>query len=163
MPVKSLLVANRGGIAVRIGRAAADLGIRSIAIHSEADAASLHTRVAEEGRVLQGRDRTTYLDIAQILAVAKESGCDADHPGYSFLAERADFAAACAEADLTFVGPGIANLELFGDKGRACVTAAGIDVPALRGTNGLVCSPRHGGPQSRDLTERPYRWPKKEL
>src|SRR5260221_7461987 len=96
MPTK-LLVSNRGEIAIRIMRAAAELGIRTLAIYSEDDAASLHTRKADEARGLRGAGAPAYLDLEQIIAVAKVAGCDAIHPGYGFLSENAKFADRCAE------------------------------------------------------------------
>ncbi len=103
--MKRLLIANRGEIAIRIARAAADIGIATISVFSEDDATSLHTRRSDESRALKGVGPAAYLDIAQIVAVAKESGCDAVHPGYGFLSENAGFARACEAAGLIFVGP----------------------------------------------------------
>ena len=119
MPFQRLLIANRGEIAVRIARAAADLGIATVAIYSEDDAASLHTHRASEAAPLRGRGVAAYLDAADILRVARERACDAVHPGYGFLSENAAFARACASAGVAFVGPDPATLELFGDKARA--------------------------------------------
>ena len=92
-----LLIANRGEIAIRIARAAADMGLPTVAVHSEDDASSLHLRVADEAQLLPGQGAAAYLDMATVIAAAKASGCDAIHPGYGFLAERGDFASACAE------------------------------------------------------------------
>jgi acetyl/propionyl-CoA carboxylase alpha subunit/acetyl-CoA carboxylase carboxyltransferase component len=133
MPVTKLLIANRGEIAIRIARAAADLGLPTVAVHSEDDAASLHVRAADEVQTLKGQGAAAYLDMDKVVAAAKASGCDAVHPGYGFLAERGDFAAACASAGLTFVGPQVKHLELFGDKARARQAAAKADVPIIRG------------------------------
>ena len=96
-PVKCLLIANRGEIAIRIARAAAELGIRTVAVYSDDDAQSLHTRKADDARPLSGLGAAAYLDVEQILRVARETGCDAVHPGYGFLSENADFARRCAE------------------------------------------------------------------
>src|SRR3984885_13759005 len=133
MNVTKLLIANRGEIAVRIARAAADMGLPSVAVHSEDDAHSLHLRMADEYRSLPGRGAAAYLDAKAIVAAAKEAGCDAIHPGYGFLAERADFAQRCADAGLTFIGPDVAHLELFGDKARARIAAVAASVPVIRG------------------------------
>src|SRR6266446_3479730 len=115
----SLMIANRGEIAIRIMRAAAELGMRTVAVFSEDDAHSLHTRKADEARALKGRGPAAYLDLEQMLAVARDAGCDAIHPGYGFLSENAHFARRCLEHGLTFVGPRPELLELFGDKVRA--------------------------------------------
>ena len=119
MNINSLLVANRGEIAIRIIRAGAGLGLRTVAVYSEDDASSLHTRMADEARPLTGRGVPAYLDIERIIQLAKDAGCDAVHPGYGFLAESPAFARRCREAGITFVGPDEESLELFGDKGRA--------------------------------------------
>ena len=117
--LKTLLIANRGEIAIRIARSAAEMGIATVAIYSEDDAQSLHTRKADEALGLKGSGVAAYLDAAQIVAVAKEAGCDAIHPGYGFLSENADFARRCAEAGIIFVGPSPETLDLFGDKTKA--------------------------------------------
>ena len=136
MSLTSLLVANRGEIAIRIARAAAELGLRTVAIFSEDDAQSLHTQKMDDALPLQGRGAAAYLDIEQILALAAQAGCDAIHPGYGFLSENAEFAGRCAEAGLTFVGPRAETLALFGDKGQARSLAERCDVPILPGTSG---------------------------
>ena len=141
MSCKALLIANRGEIAIRIARAAADLGIRTVAVHSMDDSASLHTRAADESFALAGSGAAAYLDIDAIIAAALATGCDAIHPGYGFLAERADFAACCVAEGITFVGPNIEHLELFGDKARARAAAGAADVPVLRGLDFAVSLP----------------------
>ncbi|MGZ3377960.1 MAG: carboxyl transferase domain-containing protein [Phenylobacterium sp.] len=130
------MIANRGEIAVRIARTAAEMGIATVAVYSEDDAASLHTRKADEAHALQGSGPAAYLDIAGVVAAARATGCDAVHPGYGFLSENAAFARACADAGLTFVGPTPETLELFGDKGSARSLAQRCDVPVLPGTDG---------------------------
>src|SRR5579871_4063039 len=117
--MKRLLIANRGEIAIRIARAAADMGIATVNIFSEDDATSLHTRRSDDSRALKGVGPTAYLDITQIVATAKDSACDAVHPGYGFLSENADFARACEAAGLIFVGPTPETLDLFGNKASA--------------------------------------------
>lgn len=134
MPFQRLLIANRGEIAVRIARAAAELDIPSVAIYSEDDAACLHLRKADQAVPLRGRGASAYLDIAQIVALAREQGCDAIHPGYGFLSESAELARACAEAGITFIGPDARVLELFGDKAQARQLAQREGVPVVQGT-----------------------------
>ena len=135
MALKKLLIANRGEVAVRVSRAAADLGIANVAIHSQDDAASLHVQVADEALPLSGRGVPAYLDGAGIVRLAHAAGCDSVHPGYGFLAENAAFARACEEGGLRFVGPAVETLELFGDKLRARAAALAHDVPVLPGTD----------------------------
>uniref|UniRef100_UPI0038CF53A1 acetyl-CoA carboxylase family protein n=1 Tax=Rhodopila globiformis TaxID=1071 RepID=UPI0038CF53A1 len=136
--VTKLLIANRGEIAIRIARAAADMGLPCVGVFSEDDAHSLHVRIPDEARRLPGRGAAAYLDGAAVIAAAQEAGCDSIHPGYGFLAERADFARRCAEAGLTFIGPDVAQLALFGDKAQARAAAAAADVPVLRGLDHAV-------------------------
>ncbi|PZC43456.1 MAG: Pyruvate carboxylase/Acetyl-CoA carboxylase [Chloroflexi bacterium] len=138
MPIEKLLVANRGEIAIRIMRAARELGIGSVAVHSPDDAASLHVRRADESQALPGAGARGYLDIEGVVEAAKASGCDAVHPGYGFLAENAAFARRCAEEGITFVGPSVEALELFGDKAQARELAQAHDVPVLPGSPSAV-------------------------
>ena len=138
MPFNALLIANRGEIAIRIARAAADLGVRAVTVHSEDDAESLHTRMADESHALAGVGAAAYLDEAAIVAAAEATGCEAIHPGYGFLAERASFAERCAEAGLVFVGPKREHLALFGDKARAREAAVRADVPVVQGLDRAV-------------------------
>jgi acetyl/propionyl-CoA carboxylase alpha subunit/acetyl-CoA carboxylase carboxyltransferase component len=135
---KSLLVANRGEIAIRIMRAAAELGIRTVAVFSQDDAASLHIRKADDARQLNGAGAAAYLDGDQIVAIARAAGCDAIHPGYGFLSENAWFAGRCRDEGITFVGPSREMLELFGDKIQARALAQRLGVPVLPGTNGAT-------------------------
>ncbi len=136
MSLTSVLVANRGEIAIRIMRAAAEMGLRSVAVFSEDDAEALHTCKADEARALGGHGAAAYLDGEQIIAIAREAGCDAVHPGYGFLSENAGFAERCTAAGLIFVGPQPATLALFGDKARARALAESCGVPLLNGTSG---------------------------
>lgn len=135
MTLKNILVANRGEIAVRIMRAAAELGIKSTGVHAQDDALSLHTRKCDLSVGLNGRGPAAYLDGASIIAAALEAGCDAVHPGYGFLSENAGFARACQKAGLTFIGPQPSVLELFGDKAAARQLAEKCNVPLLPGIN----------------------------
>jgi len=131
---KKLLVANRGEIAIRIIRAAQDLGIATVAVYARDDADASHATLADESVALDAGGPAAYLDIATLIGVARRLGCGAVHPGYGFLSERADFAQACADAGLVFIGPTPAQLALFGDKARARALAAEHDVPLLPGT-----------------------------
>jgi len=105
MSIQKLLVANRGEVAIRVLRAAADLGIETVAVHSRDDAASLHLRRADTVCALAGTGARAYLDIDDLVAVARGAGCDAVHPGYGFLSEHGELARACAKEGLVFVGP----------------------------------------------------------
>lgn len=136
--MKSLLIANRGEIAVRIARAGSELGLRTVAIYAEDDALSLHVRAADEALPLTGTGASAYLDIRQIVAEAKKAGCDAIHPGYGFLSENAAFAEACAKEGIIFAGPSPEALRLFGDKAQARALAAKLGVPLFPGTNGAT-------------------------
>ena len=136
MKLSSVLIANRGEVAIRIARACADLGLRSVAVFAGDDATSLHVRRADAARALPGWGAAAYLDIAAVVAAAKAAGCDAVHPGYGFLSENAGFASACAQAGLVFVGPAPELLALFGDKTQARALAEGAGVLVPRGTAG---------------------------
>ncbi|WP_457788043.1 carboxyl transferase domain-containing protein [Pseudomonas sp. PL-6] len=138
MPFSALLIANRGEIAIRIAQACADLGIRSVAVYAEDDSACLHIRKANRAVPLAGRGPAAYLDMDQLIAVAREHGCSAIHPGYGFLAENAEFARRCQDAGLTFVGPTPETLRLFGDKAAARALAERCAVPLVPGINQAV-------------------------
>src|SRR3954469_5943343 len=137
--MRKLLVANRGEIAIRVFRAARELGIPTVAVCSEADVEALHARAADEqvmiGPASAGR---SYLNIDAVLAAAAEVGADAVHPGYGFLSERADFAERLDQAGIAFVGPAAAAIRLMGDKALARSTAAQAGVPTVPGSDGPV-------------------------
>lgn len=135
MSFKSLLIANRGEIAIRLARAATELDIRTVAIYAEDDSQSLHVRKADEAVALQGRGAGAYLDAGQIIAIAQEKGCEAIHPGYGFLSENADFARRCQAAGIVFIGPDASVLDTFGDKASARRLAREYGVPLGQGTN----------------------------
>ncbi|MDJ0847946.1 MAG: biotin carboxylase N-terminal domain-containing protein, partial [Myxococcota bacterium] len=132
--MRKLLIANRGEIAIRIGRAAAELGIETLAVAPADDESCLHVRRADGFERLEGRGAAAYLDAAQIVAVAEREGCQAIHPGYGFLSENAAFAEACENAGITFVGPTPAQLGLLGDKLAARGLATELGVPVLPGS-----------------------------
>ncbi|SFP36791.1 acetyl-CoA carboxylase biotin carboxylase subunit [Amycolatopsis rubida] len=137
--MKRLLIANRGEIAVRIIRAANDLGIETVAVVSEADRSAAHALLADQVVPIGPAPAAkSYLVADAILAAAKETGADAVHPGYGFLSERASFAAAAANAGLTFVGPEASVIEQMGDKVRARQVAQAAGVPTVPGTPGGV-------------------------
>lgn len=138
MTIQRLLVANRGEIAVRILRTAAELELETAAVHSSDDGSSQHIQHADLAIPLTGIGPAAYLDIAQMIERAREHGCDAIHPGYGFLAENAEFARACEEAGIIFVGPAPAALALFGDKSQARTLAAAHGVPILSGSDQAV-------------------------
>lgn len=132
----TLLVANRGEIALRIIRTATELDISTVAVYAEDDADSPHVHAADEAIGLSGAGPAAYLDHAAILAAAKQSGAELIHPGYGFLSENAEFARACAAAGHTFVGPDADALELFGNKSAARRAAADAGIPVLAATDG---------------------------
>ncbi|MGM0586316.1 MAG: carboxyl transferase domain-containing protein [Pseudomonadota bacterium] len=134
MAVSKLLVANRGEIALRIARTAAEMGISAVAVHSQDDAASLHVRRADEAVALPGTGARAYLDAQAVVRAAVEAGCDAVHPGYGFLSENVGFAEAVEAAGLAFVGPTPESLALFGDKTAAKRRARELGVPVIPGT-----------------------------
>ncbi len=152
-PIRKLLAANRSEIAIRIFRAANELGLRTVAIYSQEDRLSLHRFKADEAyQVGAGKGPVeAYLDIAGIVALAKEKGVDAIHPGYGFLSENPAFARACEKAGITFVGPPPNLLELLGDKTAARRLAASAGVPVLPGTENPVKSPDEAQKIAREI------------
>ncbi len=138
MSLSRVLIANRGEIAIRIASAAAELNITSIAIFAEDDAAALHVRKADEAVPLSGVGVAAYLDIEQIIKLAQQHKCDAIHPGYGFLSESAQFASACAAANIIFVGPTADTLSVFGDKAKARTLALEQNIPLPQGSDTAV-------------------------
>ncbi|KAL1796625.1 hypothetical protein ACET3X_005165 [Alternaria dauci] len=136
--LRVLLIANRGEIAVRIIKTARKLGIKSIAIYSEADAASQHVRDADEAVLLPGSNATAYTDEDAVLRIAKEKGVDAIIPGYGFLSENAPFARRVGDAGIVWAGPSPEAIEAFGVKHTARDLAEKANVPIVPGTKGLV-------------------------
>src|SRR5213594_3625189 len=140
--MKKLLALNRSEIAIRIMRAATELGLRTVAIYSKEDRLSLHRFKADEAYEI-GKDTgpvQAYLDVDGIIALAKEKGVDAIHPGYGFLAENPTLPRVCERAGITFVGPSAALLELLGDKTAARKLAQEVGVPVVPGTEKPVTS-----------------------
>jgi 3-methylcrotonyl-CoA carboxylase alpha subunit len=140
---ESLLIANRGEIACRVARTAKRLGLRTIAVYSEADKDALHVAMADEARSIgPPAAGESYLNIDAVLAAARASGAEAVHPGYGFLSENADFAEACAAAGLVFVGPPAKAIRAMGSKDRAKILMERAGVPVLPGYNGRAQSPK---------------------
>lgn len=138
--IRTVLVANRGEIAIRVFRACNEMGIHTVAIYSKEDSLSLHRNRADEAYLVgEGKKPVdAYLDIEDIIRIAKEHHVDAIHPGYGFLAENADFARRCEEEGIVFIGPRVEHLVMFGDKVNARIQAAKAGIPMIPGTKGAV-------------------------
>ena len=136
MAIKKVLIANRGEIAVRIARACKELGIRSVAVYSEADQYSLHVKKADESYQISKDPLSGYLNPHHLVNLAVETGCDALHPGYGFLSENAELAAVCQQRGVTFVGPSSDAISAMGDKTQARQTAIAAGVPVTPGSEG---------------------------
>ena len=136
---RKVLIANRGEIALRIIRACRELGIRTVAVYSEADRDSLHVRFADEDVCIgPAPARDSYLNIPRIIAAAEITGADAIHPGYGFLAENAEFAEICEHSNIVFIGPTAEQIRLMGDKAVARRTMAEQGVPTVPGSDGTI-------------------------
>ena len=139
---RKVLIANRGEIALRVIRACRELGIETVAVYSEADRESLHVRFADDDVCIgPPPSRLSYLRIPAIIAAAEITGADAIHPGYGFLAESAEFAEACVESNIAFVGPTPEQIRLMGDKAAARNLAVELGVPVIPGSEGTVEDP----------------------
>src|SRR5262245_28544146 len=147
-----ILIANRGEIAVRVARACKEMGITPVAIYSDADRTALHVAHAYEAyRVGAAESRESYLNIANIIQACRESGADAVHPGYGFLAENADFAQACADAGIVFIGPSAHAIRAMGNKiaARAAMKKAGV--PTVPGGDGPVKDAREAAKIAKEI------------
>ncbi|TKS92771.1 Pyruvate carboxylase, mitochondrial [Collichthys lucidus] len=141
-PIKKVMVANRGEIAIRVFRACTELGIRTVAVYSEQDTGQMHRQKADEAYLI-GKGLppvAAYLDIPDIIRVAKDNNVDAIHPGYGFLSERSDFAQACADAGVMFIGPSPETVRKMGDKVEARSLAISAGVPVVPGTDAPIAS-----------------------
>jgi acetyl-CoA carboxylase biotin carboxylase subunit len=133
-----ILIANRGEIALRVIRACRELGIRTVAVYSQADRESLHVRFADEDVCIgPPLARESYLNIPRIIAAAEITGAEAIHPGYGFLAENAEFSEICERSEITFIGPTPQQIRLMGDKAAARRTMVGVGVPVVPGTDAI--------------------------
>jgi acetyl-CoA carboxylase, biotin carboxylase subunit len=136
---RKVLIANRGEIALRVIRACREMGIRTVAVYSEADRESLHVRFADEDVCIgPAPARDSYLNIPRLIAAAEITGADAIHPGYGFLAENAEFAEICERSDIVFIGPSAEQIRLMGDKAVARRTMMGVGVQTVPGSDGAI-------------------------
>src|SRR5215813_7661441 len=138
-PFRKILIANRGEIALRVICACKELGIRTVAVYSEADRYSLHTRFADEAICIgPAKSARSYLDIPSIISAAEITNVDAIHPGYGFLSENANFAEVCEASHITFIGPSSEAIRLMGEKDRARREMAAAGLPVIPGSDGVV-------------------------
>ncbi|HUJ26850.1 MAG TPA: biotin carboxylase N-terminal domain-containing protein [Myxococcales bacterium] len=136
---EKILIANRGEIACRVARAAGGLGVKTVAVFSDADRTALHVQACDEAvHIGAAPARESYLDIAKVLAAAKQTGAQAIHPGYGFLSEQADFAQACADAGVVFIGPPPSAMRAIKDKAQAREVMRNAGVPVVPGSQGHV-------------------------
>ncbi len=136
---KKILIANRGEIALRIIRACKEMGIKTVAVHSTADANSLHVRFADQSVCIgPAKSADSYLNVPSIISAAEITDTEAIHPGYGFLAENASFAEVCSSTGIRFIGPSPESIKLMGDKAKARETAQKAGVPVLPGSDGVV-------------------------
>ena len=149
--IKKVLIANRGEIALRIIRACKELDVTSVAIFSEVDVDGIWVRKADECYPLMGDPIRAYLDYDKIISLAKKAGCDAVHPGYGFLSESAEFAQACVDNGIIFIGPKAEHIALFGDKMASKVAMKAVGVPVLEGTDEPVSDIAEGEKISKEI------------
>ncbi|MBS0616235.1 MAG: acetyl-CoA carboxylase biotin carboxylase subunit [Verrucomicrobia bacterium] len=150
--MKKVLIANRGEIAVRIIRACHDMGLKTVAVYSEADAEALHVLHADEAICIgEAPSAKSYLKISNILSAAEITGADAIHPGYGFLSENANFASICESSGVNFIGPSSKSISLLGDKANAKATAKSVKCPVIPGSDGIVADVKEGLKVAREL------------
>ncbi len=136
---KKILIANRGEIALRITRACHELGVKVVAVYSEADRESLHVRFSDEDVCIGPAPASeSYMNIPQIISAADVTGAEAIHPGYGFLAENAEFSEICQRSDIVFVGPSPEQIRAMGDKATARKTMMDLGVPTVPGSDGVI-------------------------
>ncbi len=149
---KKVLIANRGEIALRIIRACHELGVKTVAVYSEADRESLHVRFADEDVCIgPPAGRESYLNIPRIIAAAEITGAEAIHPGYGFLAENAEFSEICTRSGLVFIGPNPDQIRAMGDKATARRTMMEVGVPTVPGTEGVITDPAEATDAAREI------------
>ena len=149
---KKILIANRGEIALRVIRACKEMGIKTVAVHSTADAHSLHVRFADQSVCIgPPKSADSYLNVPSIISAAEITDAEAIHPGYGFLAENASFAEVCNSAGIKFIGPSPESIKLMGDKARARETAKKAGVPILPGSEGVITEEADALALSREL------------
>jgi acetyl-CoA carboxylase biotin carboxylase subunit len=149
---KKVLIANRGEIALRVIRACRELGVETVAVYSEADRESLHVRFADDDVCIgPPPSRLSYLKIPGLIAAAEITGADAIHPGYGFLAESAEFAEACRNSKITFIGPTPEQIQLMGDKAAARKLAQDLKIPVVPGSPGPVSDPEEAVALAREI------------
>ena len=137
--IRKVLIANRGEIAVRIIRACKELGIKTVAIYSEADKDAMHTELADEAICVgKPKSKDSYLNVSNIISAAVITKCNAIHPGVGFLSENAEFAAICEECNIKFIGPSSKTISIMGDKSRAREIMKKANVPVIPGSDGIV-------------------------
>jgi len=148
---RKILIANRGEIALRVILACKELGIKTVAVHSTADADALHVKFADEDVCIgPPASRDSYLNISAVLSAAEITGAEAIHPGYGFLSENAHFAEVCREVGLTFIGPGPSVIRRMGDKAEAIRTVRAAGVPTIPGSGGIL----EGEEQAKEVARR---------
>ncbi len=150
--MKKILIANRGEIAIRVIRACHELGIQTVAVHSQVDSESLHVLLADESICIgEAPALKSYLKASNILSACEITGADAVHPGYGFLSENANFASICASCGVNFIGPSSDSIALLGDKAKAKAVAKSVKCPTIPGSDGVVADIKAGLKEAQKL------------